>query len=183
MTGKSRKVLSADKKMEERIPKSIEKIQLELKQTVDSLKCLEVVQASSKGGDIRVMCRCHNKAAWLNILFRFLDRERGRDWYSFIGQKYMVWDGRLTAAWVLIFEAEDLDKAVQDIRKMLLAIHAEVGETTPARNTRQLPKTSYTVALPSNSGFEKTLQERTGPAGTRGTGSDAVRTVSINGRR
>jgi len=181
MSGNTRDVLSSDKKKakSEAVPKTIEKLQMELKQTVDSLKCLEVVTASSRGGDLRVLCRCHSNENWLQILYKFLEQSRDREWYSFIGKKYFLWEGRMTAAWVIIIQADELDKAVQDVRKMLLAINAEI-QNIPA--PRQPKKASYTVPLPSGSGFERSLQERTGAPGSRSAGDRSVRTVSITGR-
>ena len=167
-------------KSKEKLPKSIEKLQLELKQTIDGLKCLEVVSASSRGGDIRVLCRCHDKPAWLRVLYQFLEQERDRSWYSFIGQKYMIWEGRLTAAWVLIFSSEDLDTSVQEVRKLLLSINAEIREKDPD-NVNFRPG-SVAVPLPSHSGFERQLQERTGVAGSRSAGDKNVRTVSFRDR-
>ena len=125
--------------------KSIEKLQLELRQTLNGLCCLSVVQASSRGGDIRVLCRCPDRPAWLLILREFLAREEGKGWYSFIGQKYMLVDGELAAAWMLVFEADDLDAAVQEIRRLFMDIHA-------ARKAASTPQAPVSVPV---SGFGK----------------------------
>ena len=136
---------------DDRPAKSIEKLQLELRQTLNSLGCIEVVQASSRGGDIRMLCRCPDKPAWLVVLYAFLEREVGRSWYSFIGQKYMLVDGDLTAAWVLVFEAEDLDAAVQDVRKLFMDIAAD-NKAAGAKKASTTSTHLGTVAVPGFNG-------------------------------
>ena len=147
--------------------KSIEKLQLELKQTLDSLGCIEVVQSSSRGGDIRALCRCEDKPAWLMILFQFLEREVGQGWYSFIGQKYMIIDGNLTAAWVLIFEAKELDAAVQNIRKMFVDIKADIATST-SKTTTASGKTQEAAWSSPVTGFGGKYGALVGAQGTRG---------------
>jgi len=104
---------------------SLEKLQLEMKETLESLgDCIEVVSVSSRGGDVRFLCRVLKDAYWLKILADFLENEGG--WYSFVGKKYFMSRGKLVFGWVLIFESEEIEKTTQEIRKLFLSIHANL---------------------------------------------------------
>lgn len=112
---------------------TIEKLQLEMKDTLEGLGMLEVVSASSRNGDIRFLCRVHDEKSWLQILTDFLDNEG--NWYSFIGKKYFRSKrGGLVFGWVLIFESEELDQAVQQIRRTFLQAYSSSG-VGPARQS------------------------------------------------
>lgn len=106
--------------------KAFENIQLELRDTIDRLKCIEVLLASSRNGDIRFLCRVNDENKWAMILNQFLRREVNKGWYSFIGKKYFLHEGKMAYGWVLIFESEDLDKMSVQIRKMLANINEEL---------------------------------------------------------
>lgn len=104
---------------------TLEKLQLEMKDTLEGMGMLEVVSASSRNGDIRFLCRVHDEKPWLKILSEFLANEG--NWYSFIGKKYFSSKrGSLVFGWVLIFEADDLDKTVQQIRRTFLKAYSDV---------------------------------------------------------
>ena len=138
--------------------KTVEKLQLEMKDTLDAMGCMEVVSASSRNGDIRFLSRVTDEPQWLRILNNFLEKEEG--WYSFIGKKYFLHEGRLVFGWVLIFESDTMDKTVQSIRKLFttcvdLVDNREVT-ATPERGMVE-------VALPSTSGYEDRLQQRVRP--------------------
>jgi len=107
---------------------SLEKLQLEVKETLDSLGgCIEVVSVSSKGGDVRFLCRVHDDEYWLKVLADFLANEGS--WYSFVGKKYFMSRGKLVFGWVLIFESEEIEKTTQEIRKLFTSIHANLRPT------------------------------------------------------
>lgn len=121
---------------------TLEKLQLEIKDTLEGMGIMDVVSASSRNGDIRFLCRVHDERTWLRILSEFLTNEGS--WYSFIGKKYFVSKGGgLVFGWVLIFEAQPLDKAIQSIRKTLLAAYNTVKDnedlTKPAQETVRIP--------------------------------------------
>lgn len=121
---------------------TLEKIQLEMKDTLEGLGFIDVVSASSRNGDVRFLCRVHDEKKWLKVLSEFLSNEGS--WYSFIGKKYFVSkSGSLVFGWVLIFESEDLDKAVQEIRRTLLAAYTIVSEAdssqTEEEKTTRIP--------------------------------------------
>lgn len=108
---------------------TLEKLQLEMKDTLEGLGMIEVVSASSRNGDIRFLCRVHDEKPWLQILSEFLDNEG--NWYSFIGKKYFSSKrGGLVFGWVLIFESDELDQAVQQIRRTFLQAYSTVNEST-----------------------------------------------------
>lgn len=119
----------ADKK---RKTDTLEKLQLEMKDTLEGMGMIDVVSASSRNGDIRFLCRVHDERQWLKILSEFLSNEG--NWYSFIGKKYFVSkSGGLVFGWVLIFESDALDKTVREVRKTFLQAYNTVGgiSTTP----------------------------------------------------
>lgn len=120
---------------------TLEKLQLEMKDTLEGIGIIDVVSASSRNGDIRFLCRVHDEKTWLRILAEFLTNEGS--WYSFIGKKYFVSKGGgLVFGWVIIFESDDLDKTIQQARKTLLAAYntvVEGEESTPEAETTKIP--------------------------------------------
>lgn len=148
------------KKNTEKSATSMEKLQLEMKDTLEALGCIEVVSASSRNGDLRLLCRVHDDAYWLKVLADFLENEGS--WYSFIGKKYFMSKGNLVFGWALIFESEELDRAVQEIRKLLLSIHTNYGATG---DTNSAEPGMIEVPLPffSGSGYEENHQKRVAP--------------------
>tara|TARA_B100000131_G_scaffold221323_1_gene212860 strand:+ start:44287 stop:44727 length:441 start_codon:yes stop_codon:yes gene_type:complete len=136
--------------------KTMEKLQLEVKDTLESLGCMEVVSASSRGGDARFLCRVSDEARWLRILFEYLGGEG--DWYSFIGKKYFIHEGRLVFGWVLIFESSELDKAIQSVRSLFIE-SLDVVDEADAKTAEDEPG-MIEVKLPSSAGFSKKLQAR-----------------------
>ena len=134
--------------------KVLEKLQLEIKDTLESLDCMEVVSTSSRNGDVRFLCRVLDEARWLKLLTEFLARESG--WYSFIGKKYFSKNGSLVFGWVLIFESEELDKAVTSIRALFREIHGEF----PVASEKNDDEGVLEISLPFNSGYEERLQAR-----------------------
>jgi hypothetical protein len=100
--------------------KTLEKLQLEMKDTLDALGCIEVVSASSRKGDVRFLCRVSDEEKWLRVVTEFLDNEG--NWYSFIGKKYFNHEGRLVFGWVFILESDEIDRTVQEVRRLLMTI-------------------------------------------------------------
>ena len=117
--------------------KAFENIQLEVRDTIDRLKCVKVVLASSRHGDIRFLCRVIDENKWTQILNQFLRREHSKGWYSFFGKKYFINQGKLSYGWVIVFEADDLGTSALEIRKMFSGINEELfgdplNDDTPA---------------------------------------------------
>lgn len=143
--------------------RTMEKLQLEMKDTLDSMGCMEVVSVSSRNGDIRFLTRVNDEPRWLRILNEFLDNEEG--WYSFVGKKYFLNEGRLVFGWVLIFESdESLDETVQAIRKLFTTCvdvveNAGVVNVTAGGNERGMIE----VPLPSAAGYTPEQQKRVQP--------------------
>jgi hypothetical protein len=99
--------------------KNFEALQLELKDTLDRLGCVEVKAASSRHGDVRVLFRIIDERKWLDVVQLFLSKEIGRGWYSFIGKKYFLTkEGKYVSAGVAIFESDDMDKTILEVRKI-----------------------------------------------------------------
>lgn len=107
--------------------KTIEKLQLELKDTLESLcrmddggKTIEVVAAGSRHDDLRLMFRVYDEVKWLKVVNAFLIEEKDAGWYSFVGKKYLLKEGKMVYAWNIVLESPDLDDTVQKVRKILL---------------------------------------------------------------
>ena len=135
--------------------RTIEKLQLEMKDTLDSMGCMEVVSVSSRNGDIRFLTRVNDEPRWLRILNEFLD----------IGKKYFLNEGRLVFGWVLIFESdESLDEAVQAIRKLFTTC-VDVVENAGVRNVTNQgdERGMIEVPLPSSAGYTSEQQKRVHP--------------------
>lgn len=95
---------------------SLEKLQLQLKQALETTKACEVLAMQSRNGDLRAVFRVVNQSAWLRILSTYLANEDRDRWYSFIGQAYKLHNGALVTAWVMFVDAPDgksLEDAVQ----------------------------------------------------------------------
>jgi hypothetical protein len=107
--------------------KTIEKLQLELRDTLESLcrlddggKTIEVVAAGSRHDDVRLMFRVYDEVKWLKVVNAFLIEEKDAGWYSFVGKKYLLKEGKMVYAWNLVLESPNLDDTVQKVRKILL---------------------------------------------------------------
>lgn len=123
--------------------KAFEALQIELKDSIENLDCLEVVTVGSRDGDIRLLCRCYNKQRWFNSMVQFLDRESG--WYSFIGTKYFYNNNKLTYGWVLIFSHDtDLAGAVKKIR----ALWSECKDSSQPAEEENPDEQPLEVSLP-----------------------------------
>jgi hypothetical protein len=148
------------KKQSKKESVSLEKLQLEMKETLETLgDCIQVVSASSRNGDMRFLCRVIDEERWLQILANFLENEGS--WYSFIGKKYFMRHGKVVFGWVLIFESDELDKATQEIRKLFLSIRANLKR--PVVDILKADDSGLVeVPLPfiEGSGFEAKMQER-----------------------
>lgn len=86
---------------------SVESFQLALKSGIEETGCCEVVALSSKKGDIRVMFRVNDLPKWYGILAIFLAQEDRERWYSFVGQKFLLQNGKLGAYWVMFVDSPD----------------------------------------------------------------------------
>ena len=133
--------------------KTLEKLQLEMKDTLEAMGCLEVVSASSRNGDVRFLCRVNDEPVWLRILAEYLSSDM--DWYSFVGKKYFLNNGRLVFGWVLILESEEIDKAAQSARKLFL----KCSNTVQTKKGDELGG-EVEIPLPAGAGFQKRLQDR-----------------------
>ena len=142
--------------------KTLEKLQLEMKDTLESLGCsLEVRTASSRNGDIRFMCRILDEPKWMKVISEFLRPKN--DWYTFIGKKFFYTeDGRFVFGWVLIFESDEIEKAVQDIRKLFIR-SASIVQAPSAEQADNIERGMIEVPLPSPAGFQERLQKRVSP--------------------
>ncbi len=111
---------------------SIETLQVELKDSLQSLGCLKVLSASSRHGDIRFMCRVEDTPRWEKALRSYLLSEVTEgDWYSFLGTKHMVINGRVVYGWVLIWESDDLEDTARRVRKIWSEVRADLDGQKP----------------------------------------------------
>ncbi|MAP22573.1 MAG: hypothetical protein CL582_16720 [Alteromonadaceae bacterium] len=139
---------------------SLEKLQLEMKETLETLgDCIQVVSASSRNGDMRFLCRVIDEEHWLQILASFLANEG--NWYSFIGKKYFISNAKVVFGWVLIFESDELDRATQEIRKLFLAIRSNMKRpTSDIISGDDAGMQEVPLPFVKGSGFESKMQER-----------------------
>jgi hypothetical protein len=145
--------------------KTLEKLQLELKDTLESLcrtedggKTIEVVAAGSRHDDLRLMFRVYDEPKWLKIVNAFLLEEQGEGWYSFLGKKYLLKEGKMVYAWNIVLESANLDETVQKARKILLKAD---DVSSNARKNEVLDVPSTEVQLPSR------MQDRVRPVKAR----------------
>jgi hypothetical protein len=138
--------------------KTLEKMQLELRETLEQVcltngeKAIEVVSFGSRNDDIRLLFRVHDETKWLKVLGAYLLKEADAGWYSFWGKKYMVRDGRLLYGWNCVIAADDLDDAIQQTRRMLVQADHEVHAVSR--------RTVTEVPLPSDSGYSERQQSQ-----------------------
>jgi hypothetical protein len=143
--------------------KVLEKLQLEVKETLESLGLIEVVSISSKSADMRFLCRVSNESKWLSLLQVVLAEEP--DYYLFIGKKYFVTKGKLLYGWVIILESDNLDVATRSFRKKLLSTNEGLPGALEGKPGDTTQPSSYTVPLPFKTGYGKKLQGRVKPLG------------------
>lgn len=138
--------------MTTKFPPNFENLQLELRDTLQRLRCLEVVAMSTRHGDMRFLCKSYDEAKWFRVLSSFMAQEG--NWYSFIGKKYFMNNGKLVYGWVLIFEADDLETTISEVRKLF----SVVGEE---ENINELPEeeTTVEVALPWETSYWRDKKE------------------------
>lgn len=148
--------------------RTFEMLQRELKDSLERLKCVQVVESASRHGDIRFLFRVTNEPKWNIAMKLFLEREKG--WYSFIGTKYMLVKGVLVYGWVFILEAEDLEKAVMGVRRLLAEICDQIHPADVKEETYlQTTDTILLAPLPWESDkYDKILRERVNKFGGRG---------------
>jgi len=117
-----------------------EKLQLELKDTLEATGYVEVVAASSRKGDVRLLFRVKEatQEQWLKLVHQCL-LELNPKYYFFLGVRYFIVEKELRFGWVLILDAEDsehTDEAVQDMRKLVMRVYLEqTGTHLAARDT------------------------------------------------
>lgn len=145
--------------------KVIEKLQLELKDTLESLcrledggKTIEVVAAGSRHDDLRLLFRVYDEERWLKVVSLFLQEEQGENWYSYVGKKYLLKEGKMVYAWNIVLESPELDVTVQKVRKILLKADDSLNK---AKKNESFEVPTAEAVLPPS------LQERVRPVRSR----------------
>ena len=139
---------------------SVETLQLELRDALESLGCLKVMATSSRHGDIRFICRVEDTPRWEKAMKLYLFKELlESNWYSFIGTKYFVVNNKIVFGWVLIWESEDLDQTVRKVRKFWSEVKHEIDGFTPSFEVISVNKPW------ENTGYEEIVAGRTGTRG------------------
>lgn len=114
--------------MSEKRKTPIETLQLEVKDSLESLECLKVIGASSRHGDLRFMCRVEDKSRWEQALRAYLIMEESdSDWYSFLGTKYFVANGKVVFGWVLLWESDDPAGMVRKVRSLWSRVREDIN--------------------------------------------------------
>lgn len=137
------------------ISPDVERIQLEMKDTIEASGLGRVARVSSRNGDVRLLLQGVDDARMLQFLGVFLQQEENHagTWVSFIGQKYFLNQGALTRAWVVFFDvgaSGDLSASAQVFRRLVTAC----ADRTAAMPKREEPE-EMVVGLPWTSGTEE----------------------------
>ena len=126
---------------------------MEIKDTLERSGFITVVAVSSRHGDLRFLFRVSDEPRWFDVMSRFLAEEGS--WYSFIGKKYFMNQGKVMYGWTMMFESDNLEEAVSGIRSLLSSILDEAGKNTPDE-----PE-SWEVSLPgADSGYREIQRRR-----------------------
>ena len=143
-------------RLKESVP--LEKLQLEMKDTIEGLGLAEVVSMSSRNNDLRLLMRVQNERAFLLVLEDYLKLEG--DWYSFIGKKYFMHKGRMVYAWAMIVESDDISSAVQKIRRILMNAHKELSSEQPAEDEKPADEEISGGKMPFGMDYSKRFGSR-----------------------
>ncbi|MFH1609484.1 MAG: hypothetical protein ABID40_02485 [Candidatus Bipolaricaulota bacterium] len=157
----AKKKSAMDRKPTTESAKTLEKMQLELRDTLEQMcltggeKALEVVSFGSRHNDLRLLFRVYDEAKWLNVLAAYLVQEAEVGWYAYWGKKYMLKDGRIVYGWNCVIEADDLDEAIQQTRRMLIQADHQVNGASR--------RTVVEIPLPSDLGYSERQQSQVKP--------------------
>jgi hypothetical protein len=106
---------------------------------INSMKCLQVKKFSANKTGVSFLCGFTNEARWGKIMNRFLVKERGLGWKSFIAKKYFVSEeqgseGQVVAGWSISFKASDPVGTAERVGAILIQSSAEVdgSESMPS---------------------------------------------------
>jgi hypothetical protein len=100
---------------------AFEALQVELADTINSLNCASAVSTGSRNGDVRVLFRVHDLKKFYDIMNVFVREEKGKGWYSFVGKKLLLHEGKMKWAWVMTVQSDELEEAVYGVRDLLIA--------------------------------------------------------------
>ena len=141
--------------------KTLDKLQLELRDTLEATKYLEVTAVSSRKGDVRAMFRVKSgmDGWWLRMLEQFLV-EAPEAWYAFVGQKYLIVNRELRFGWVIIIDGDDVGEVITGVRKLIMSIYsAQTGGTLAVDGEDPEPEI-VEVPLPHAQVYQKKSQRR-----------------------
>lgn len=140
------------------LEKSHEKLQLELRKSLDDLGFITVKAVSSRNGDVRALFRVGDESKWLAVVAKFLANEADKNWYTFFGKRYFLVSDKLVFGWVVILDANNLQKAVDDFRSLLIATAESLGlfAGAPKKEVEQ----SIVVDAPTGFALGSRLQAR-----------------------
>lgn len=98
---------------------------------LNSLKCLQVKKFSANKTGVSFLCGFSNEARWGKIMNRFLVKERGLGWKSFVAKKYFVseepgLEGQVVAGWSISFKSSDPVGTAERVGAILIQSAAEV---------------------------------------------------------
>lgn len=109
------------------IEKSHERVQMEFKRSLEDLGFVRVRAVSSKDGDVRALFKVSDEAKWLALMTKMLSTELDKDWYTFYGKRFFLLEDKLVYGWCVILDADDIQKAVDDFRAMLIENAEKLG--------------------------------------------------------
>lgn len=119
-----------------------------LKEDLEALGYLKVVQVKESEAQIRLLCRISNKKAWLEKLERLLLEVKS--WKPHICQQYFIKEGAgMVYGWNIVINSSDIPATVAEIHRVLTGPeHIEV-DTFPLRGAWRPPENaSFSPSAP-----------------------------------
>lgn len=141
--------------------KTLDKLQLELRDTLEATGYLEVTAMSSRKGDVRAMFRIKSgmDGWWLRMLQQFLV-ELPESWYAFVGQKYLIVNRELRFGWVMVIDGDDVSEVITGVRKLIVSIYAAQTGGTLAVDSDEPEDSMIEVPLPHQQVYTASSQRR-----------------------
>ena len=135
-----------------------ERMQLELKETLECAEGCSVVGVQSRNGDLRALFRVKDENKWLPLLAAILHDTADKDWYVFLGKKYMLHDGKLLTAWILMLDAPPGGSIATVVEEFRAVVLGAIDDLDPeAVYKKKHAEEIVTAAMPWKVGNKKVM--------------------------
>lgn len=91
-----------------------------------------MILIQSRDGDCRVAFRVTDMPRWLRFLSSYLAREDRDKWQSFMGEKYILHNGKLAKVWVWMIDAPKGISLTEAAAAACLCLTATISQTSTA---------------------------------------------------